>query len=101
MLGTVPPSEAKISLTKSLQFMGAAKDNLIGARLTTGTTMKTDAAPQIPIPTPVTTAKSTKMARKRATSALKLMPPAKEKGESEKDFKAKKAKYDMQVGAGG
>ena len=37
------------------------------------------------------------MARKCAASALKLVPPAKEKGESEKDFKAKKAKYDEQV----
>ena len=97
MLGSVPPSEAKISLTKSLRFMGAAKDNLIGARLTTGTTMKTDATPQTPIPTPIPAAKSTKMARKRAASALQLVPPAKEKGESEKDFNAKKAKYDAKV----
>ena len=97
MLGTVPPSETKMSLTKSLRFIGAAKDHFIGACLTTGITMKTDAPRQIPILIPVTATKSTKMVRKRATSALKLVPPTKEKGESEKDFKAKKTKYDAQV----
>ena len=93
MLQTVPPSPARQALVRSLKYMGAAKENLGSAKLTTGTALDTQSTRSFPVPTPLSSADAAKGARKRASSALQLAPPAKSKGESEKDFAAKKRKY--------
>ena len=90
----VPPSESRQSLSKALRFMGAAKDCLIATRLTTGTTVKTDGVKQIPVPEPLTSTQSAKASRKRASASLKIIPPVKEKGDTEEEYTAKKVKYD-------
>ena len=98
ILETVPPSAARQELVRSLKYMGAAKEHLCSAKLATGTTVKAQGGTQsVPVPTPMNTADAAKCARKRASSALQLAPPAKEKGQSEKDFAAKKKKYSEDI----
>ena len=90
---SLPPSESRQSLTQMLRFMGAAKDCLAGTRLTSGTAAKTNIAQKVPLPQPMPSTQTTKMARKRAASALKVVPPTKEKNETDEQFAEKKKKY--------
>ena len=93
VVGDLPLSSARDSLSKSLWFMGAAQGLLEGASLATGTTVGTGLPIEIPIPKASSVESVAKSAHKRAATAVGEVPPAKRANESEEAFNKHKKKY--------
>ena len=77
IVDNLPPSNARVSLSKSVKLMWAANSHLEGTSLATGTTALASLPVDVPIPKVTASSVVTKMAHKRAAASIGQAPPEK------------------------
>ena len=82
----LPPSNTRVSLSKSVKLMQAANSHLEGTSLATGTTALALLPVDVPILKAMASSVVTKMAHKRAAASIGQVPPEKRSAESEEAF---------------
>ena len=73
----LPPSNAHVSLSKSVKLMWASNSHLEGTLLATGTTALASFPVDVPIPKAMASSVVTKMAHKRVATSIGQAPPEK------------------------
>ena len=77
IVNDLPPSNAHVSLLKSVKLMQAAKSHLEGTSLATGTTALASLPVDVPILKVTASSVVTKMGHKRAATSIGQVPPEK------------------------
>ena len=77
IVDNIPPSNACVSLSKSVKLMRAANSHLEGTLLATGTTALASLPVDVPILKAMASSVVMKMAHKRAAASLGQAPPEK------------------------
>ena len=73
----LPPSNTRVSLSKSVKLMWAANSHLEGTSLATGTTALALLPVDVPIPKVTASSVVTKMVHKRVAASIGQVPPEK------------------------
>ena len=77
IVNDLPPSNARVSLSKSVKLMWAANSHLEGTLLATGTTALASLPVNVPIPKVTASSVVMKMVHKRAAASMGQAPPEK------------------------
>ena len=93
IVDNLPPSNAHVSLLKSVKFMRAANSHLEGTSLATGTTALALMPVDVPIPKAKASSVVMKMAHKRVAASIGQAPPEKRSAKSEEAFAKRKKTY--------
>ena len=89
----LPPSNANVSLSKSVKLMWAASSHLEGTSLATGTRALAALSVDVPISKVMASSVVTKMVHKRAATSIGQVPPEKQSTETEEAFAKRKKTY--------
>ena len=93
IVDNLPPSNARVSLSKSVKLMWAANSHLEGTLLATGTTALALLPVNVPIPKATASLVVTKTVHKRVAASMGQAPPEKRCAKTEEVFVKRKKTY--------